>query len=804
MILKKLELFIVLALLFTQSVIAQNANYVVSAVLIEPSGQTTIPYVTIQTFVVNGGTTPVYSCVSDANGRFNVTVEASGEFDLVFSYIGKQTVIKRVNLKDERSVNLGSVVLKDSETALSEVNVYGNKVLVELQPDKLIYNVADDLQSSNSNLLRIAEKAPTLSVNKESGVMLNNCVPTILVNGRKLKSVNNNPVYYLKNTAASNIERIKIISNPGSKFDGDVTCGVVNIITKKNREASLMLGADVETNRAYGMFADFGAKSNKLTVNGNLSYNSSSVFDTEKYSERVNKDDFTNYKLIQSSKRKLLDNDVSKAFSLDLSYEFDTLQSISFSAGYYQNSMQDTTFQFNNMTDKSNNAVYGYQMTKRSSLKWGDYMMGANYEFLSKSKRSNLVISALKEVDFVDRMSIKLTQAVLNYSDAMLNDKLNEKQDENTLQLDFTQYFSKHNSLNVGAKTILRNNTSESDKYIVNGTADVQEKEDFKNTQQVYALYSEYAFQLSKMLNACAGMRLESTAIDGGFEDKQSADFNTQFTNLLPYVLLSTKTPKGVLYSVSYNSKIIRPNVYALNPTVYILDQQTIYYGNPTLKSEYLNTFSLDYSNRLKAIKQYVKLSYMYSNNSIQEISGIENDVFYSSYTNEGKYNELKLNVNLNTTIATFLQFKIGGSGSYVKVRNAAVSNSGFTGVVNSSASFTLPKDYYIGLSGMYRFPVVSLQGKGYNFYNCEINASKAFFKEKLNVELALLNPFWKNKKYHSTLETDKMHVVNEVYNLGRRLSLSVYYSLNDKDIKAVKASKSVENDDLKGAVKSQ
>lgn len=798
--LKSLTIFFVLTLLFTQTIFAQEKSFVVNGVVTEPNSSITIPYVTVQAFVSKETSNSVYACVSDGNGKFRVELKTAGDYDLVLSFVGKQTLIKHITLNKELIVDLGRINLEDSKTELNEVKVYGQKNLVEVLPDKLIYNVADDPQSFNSNLLRITEKAPNLIVNRETGILLNNCTPLILINGRKLKSVNNNPVFYLRNTAALNVDKIEIVTNPGSKYDADESCGVVNIITKKNRDASLMIGSEVDSNLGYGLFTDFGFKYNKLTVNGNVAYNSTHKFDTEEHTKRLNKLDFQNYQLIQNGETKLLGNDISKAISINLSYEFDTLNTISFSAGHNQDNVTDTTFQENRMNDFSNNLVYGYNLHEQSDLKFGDYNLGINYEFISRNKRDNLVVSALKEVDFVNHSNLQQTLSVLNYTNSLLDYTLDEKQDENTIQIDYVHNFLDNSQLSLGTKTIYRNNFSLSDKQLINNISDVDEKENFKNTQLVYALYSEYALKFLKNYNLNAGLRFESTKIDGATENNSANDFTANYSNLLPYLLLSTKTSKGVLLSASYNTKILRPNVYALNPTILVLDQQSIYYGNPNLTSEFLNSLSFDYSNRLKRIKQYAKLSYQFSNNSIQNISGITNDVYYTTYTNDGKYKELKLNLNLSAKITSWLQYRIGGSGSYVSVRNNEMSNSGFTGIVNSSANFTLPNDYFLGMSGMYKFPTITLQGSGYSFYTCEMNASKAFFGDKLNVELTLSNPFWKTRKYNKKIETNEMCIITDKLNMGRQIAISVYYTFNDKDVKATKSSKIVENDDLKGS----
>ena len=80
------------------------------------------------------------------------------------------------------------------------------------------------------------------------------------------------------------------------------------------------------------------------------------------------------------------------------------------------------------------------------------------------------------------------------------------------------------------------------------------------------------------------------------------------------------------------------------------------------------------------------------------------------------------------------------------------------------------------------------------------MNASKSFFGDKLNVELTLSNPFWNTRTYNKTIETNEMRIVTDKLNMGRKIAISIYYTFNDKDVNAIKSSKSVENSDLKGS----
>ena len=92
--LKCLTIFFVLTLLFTQTIFAQEKIFVVSGVVTEPNSSITIPYVTVQAFVSKETSNSVYACVSDGNGKFRVEIKTAGDYDLVLSFVGKQTLIR--------------------------------------------------------------------------------------------------------------------------------------------------------------------------------------------------------------------------------------------------------------------------------------------------------------------------------------------------------------------------------------------------------------------------------------------------------------------------------------------------------------------------------------------------------------------------------------------------------------------------------------------------------------------------------------------------------------------------------------
>lgn len=88
----------------------------------------------------------------------------------------------------------------------------------------------------------------------------------------------------------------------------------------------------------------------------------------------------------------------------------------------------------------------------------------------------------------------------------------------------------------------------------------------FNYNQNVSSAYSTFAFK-HKKFNFRMGLRMEHTDLTGNFE-KSIAKVDQHYTNLLPNIVVSTKTKKGHTVSLTYNLRLARPYSWNLNPFV--------------------------------------------------------------------------------------------------------------------------------------------------------------------------------------------------------------------------------------------
>ncbi|GAF05821.1 hypothetical protein JCM21142_114575 [Saccharicrinis fermentans DSM 9555 = JCM 21142] len=767
----------------------------------EANNEKPIPFVTIQVFKDSLTTIPIYSCISDSVGMFQINLEHSGKYQLSFSCVGKQSKIIRADITTDNFTDLGDIKMEDSNAEIGVVNVIGSKPLVEVHPDMMVYNVSDDVMSLSSDLLSITEKVPLINVDPEVGVLLNNCTPLILINGRESKAVNKNPIFYLSSMPASRVSKVEVITLAGSKFNSDANCGVINIVYKKQDNKSLSVGSQLNSITGYVSSLDFGFKHKKIILNASVGYGNGKNFNSNEFLERLNKQDAEFHNLVQSGETKQ-DFEIVNRYSLETSYDLDSLNLLSFTTSYYHNRMNNNTAQFNEMSNINDDLIYSYNLDEKHKSIWRNYDLSFNYKSISRNKKNVFNLSLLKDNEYINRIQDQVVLEGENYQNIHYLTILDEESDENSLQIDFVRNLYNSNKLNLGSKFVFRDNNSNSSRVWENDADAVEEDITFDNSQRILSLYSEYSFNLPKKYKWHTGLRFETTNIDANFNS--SEEFSSSYTNLLPHILISKKTSSGIIISSAYNSKINRPSIQALNPSLYVIDANSIYFGNPKLTSEYLSTISVDYNNNLHLIKHFIQFSYSLSNNTIQNYSYIEDDTYYTTYTNDGKFKEFSLFINLSARFTSWLNSRLNGSLDYVNISTQNESNSGFTGMVYASAYFKLPRAYNINLNGMYRFPRILAQGISYNYYSFRAKATKVFFDDRLNVSFTMEHPFWENRKYSKTIDSDFFHMQTDKYILGRTFSISVMYSFNDNKIKSRKSGKKIVNKDIKGGISAQ
>ncbi|RYY09572.1 MAG: TonB-dependent receptor, partial [Cytophagaceae bacterium] len=176
---------------------------------------------------------PITGVAADDAGKFALTKLPAGTFRVRVSYVGYGTRTRTVTVTSGAAA-LGIIRLPAAATALTEAVVIGEKPVVEVRPDRLVYNADQDVSNAGGTAQDVLRKAPLLAVDGEGNVTMRGSGNfKVLVNNKPSPTLARNLAEALKSIPAEQIQSVEVITTPPAKYDGEGTAGIINIVLKK-------------------------------------------------------------------------------------------------------------------------------------------------------------------------------------------------------------------------------------------------------------------------------------------------------------------------------------------------------------------------------------------------------------------------------------------------------------------------------------------------------------------------------------------------------------------------------------------
>ena len=252
----------------------------ISGRIFEKATSEPLPFATI---VLNtaDSETMITGALSDETGRFTLAGIKKGNYRLLCSFVGYETVSVAVLVGEKNSsYDVGKIELPVAATQLDEVVVNAQKAVVGKSLDKKSFSLADQVAQSGGSILDAMKALPGVAVDQEGNVLLRGSNQVaVLVDGKQSGMTGFGNQQGLGNIPAANIERIEIINNPSAKYDANGMAGIINIIYKKEKEkgfngtVGFNLGLGEITTRKADLPTDLGSYKQNLKYNPNFSLN---------------------------------------------------------------------------------------------------------------------------------------------------------------------------------------------------------------------------------------------------------------------------------------------------------------------------------------------------------------------------------------------------------------------------------------------------------------------------------------------------------------------------------------------------
>ncbi len=729
----------------------------------------------------------VNGAVTDTKGKAIIQNVSPDDYKLSIGFMGYKT--KSITLKttpEKPDYNVGVIYLSTVAGNLKEVEITGQKALIENKVDKLVYNAEQDVTNAGGDATDVMRKVPMLSVDINGNVQLRGSSVKVLINGKPSGTMANSVADALKMIPAEQIKSVEVITSPSAKYDAEGSGGIINIITKKKTAEGVSgsVNTTVGTRSNNGAF-NLNAKTGRLSMNGSLGLNQAYPQKSKVYNYNsatidgitniTTQDGFSNWSRVG----------YNGSFGLD--YDFNAYHNISTTAKMNR---------FSNggpgRSDIIRNGISSVNL-RDMDMSFNNLDWNLDYRKTSKKEGEEFSVSAQLSTgrNGSDFSNIFSTEGI---ADVVVRGENTGKNNEYTVQSDYTYPFSKTTILETGVKGIFRNIVSDYD----------QQLQDFDYDQNVASAYGVMGFKLTKKVSVKAGLRAEYTKINGLAGN--SLNFDNDYFNLFPSLLIS-KTLKGMTtVKLSYNRRIQRPSLFYLNPFRNESDVYNPLEGNPKLAPELTDNIELGYSTFIKG--SVINASVFYRNtanvieSAIQPI--VENGVSknLTTYLNVGTSKSYGFNIfgSYNPKPKWTLMSNLGLNTYEINNTDKGVNTGTFLNYTAFARSaYALPKGWTTEIWGVINSPKRTFQGKTEMMYFYGGTVKKEILKQKATIGLNVLNPFSRDLNIKTQNNTANSYQLTDIHYPLRSFGLNFSYKFGKMNFNAQpKKKKGVNNDDLK------
>ncbi|MFV0535738.1 MAG: TonB-dependent receptor domain-containing protein [Dysgonomonas sp.] len=750
---------------------------------------------------------------ADDNGKFQIPMNKMGEYILSIEYIGKNSVTKDIVIADQKVVDLGKILM--TEKTLAEVVITAQKPLVQVDLDKIVYSMESDPEAKTNNVLEMLKKVPMITVDGEENVQLKGSSSfKIYLNGKPSNMLSSNPKEVLRSMPANTVKDIQVITDPGAKYDAEGVTGINNIITQSNSSMggyTATLNAGANERGGFGGF-DGGAyismKYGKIGFTGNYSYYDWKQPRGTYYRYQENLINNVNDKyLYQSGSSK--NNGNGQFGSGELSFEIDTLNLINVGFNRFYGTYTSKSDYWAEAFNPDNvTSFYKYEQDGQSERTYGGTDVNVDYQRTFKKKDQLFTASykfSLNPADSESNSDISNVESTIpaivttnkQFSDAEMK--------EHTFQTDFVTPFGKIHSLEAGLKYIIRLNESTSGKEVfdgVNWEPEPNINDRFKHEQDILSAYGGYNAKFNKW-GIKTGLRYEATWLDAQFPLSTTANFKTDYGNLVPSATLTYQLKPAQNIRLGYNMRISRPGIWQLNPYENTSNPSFVQVGNPELDAVKSHSVNVNYGFFSPKLNINMNVSYDFQDNGIENVIEERGNVLYSTYENIAKRKELGANAYVNWSPNQKVRLYSNMSGRYTDIKannNSGDKNHGFSGNVFAGGQYSFPKSLRFYLNLGYFSSGVSLQNEYSSFFFHGVSVSKGFMSDRLNIRAYAQNPLKKDHDWKTKSRSSVYYIESTSTNRTRSFGISVSFRFGEMKEQIKKAKRGINNDDSMGS----
>lgn len=698
------------------------------------------------------------SCYTKNDGRYSLTA-TPGKYCILFRNYGK--ILYQDTLLITQDMDMGVVPITIDAKILPEVNVKGHRKTISYDRDRIVYNVKLSPWAKGFNAKDVITNMPWIDPTKPNELSLVGKDGVILlVNERRIALKGKELTIFLQNIASADIERIEIMTNPSPEFSAEGNNGVINIVTKQNRNIGFEGSVSTEyTQRRKPTFSEYAnlVFSNRLLL---INYGISN-YNENAYNEILTNYSYPTYTRISSAKTDLKYDGVSQNLS----------------ANFFLNNNMNIGFMGALAFTKN-----GFD--KKSVVEYTNLSIPQVDEFTHRDGKFHSITFTPYYEWNIDSLGKKL---VVNYSYSKSHDKGHQTYISET-KLPFTEsringlyiYSSYNVDLKLPYTWMNFEAGSEYRHYKANNSSEYSVTEDYLYKESVFSTYADVNKTWGNWY-AKVGARYEYTTQNGCLGNGQTA-FKKKYGNLFPFVDITFHPIETSTLVLGYSKRIQRPPMYCLDPTRGYTDSYHYENGDPQMRPTLMDYLELKYMvNNL-----YVELSYIYTKDGITQVfSDNGNGIVGSCYTNGLTIQSFGGNINYTNNKNKF-SANIAGSLYYnraeVNLSDLDDDNlKGLTSRISSTLTYKFMDNCTLFARYYYVFPGLSENVHFESFQSLSLGVNMQLLRGKLNFEIGTSDIF-KTLKSRNKIDYKTFTFTNKINNDVRSVYLKMSFHFgNDK-----------------------
>lgn len=749
--------------------------------------------------------------ISDLNGKFLMSNISAGNYFFVASFIGYDDVIQKdIYLMDEQQLDLGIFSFQASSVELTQATVKARRALVEIKPDRTVFNVQGTINSIGSDAIELLRKVPAVTIDNNNNInVLGRSGVLLYVDGKRQPMAGDDLTNYLKGIPAEQIDRIEIITNPGAKYEAEGNAGIIDIRLKKDKS----LGANGTINATHSQ-GRVGRTSGGFT--GNYRYNNYNIYgnfgigNRNGYHDMIFNSNQNNIRLQETNDMK----SSSDAFYYRIGTDFflNEKNTIGFLiSGGQSDDANPETNQIkisNSITPNQIDSILVAENEADANRSRLSYNL--NYRFNDQKNSRSLNID-LDYGTFSNEIERFQPNRYYDLSNNLLTENISRFStptdiDIYTLKTDYETNFL-GGKLGLGAKIsqVISDNTFRvSDE--INGESILNDirSNTFRYSEKVYAGYFSYNRNLNGKINLSAGLRAEQTDATGNLKafliNLQEPPVELNYLSWFPNAGITYSVSPQNSFALNYSRRIDRPDYNVLNPFNNQLSELSYQKGNPTLSPEIVNNIELGYTYKFR---YNFKIAYSKTIDQITRLIGPdENDdrANFISWANLTDQTIMSFNASLPFAITKKWNAFFNLGASYIDNQadygdGAIVDVQLFTYSIFQQHSFNLSNNFTAEISGYFSGPGV--WGGVFKYeesWALNLGLQRRILKDQVNLKLSANDVFYQSG-------WNGYSVFNGLFSEGsgrwdsRNVSLSISYNFGNQLVKSRKRKTGLEDE---------